>query len=185
MQERDPARQPEGSQPEWRVRLPLMPPRRVGSEGRTLVWLLVNNSTYTFSLFMACVAFVGASCVQSSHAPTPQVIAPSAAPAALLKALRERLDDVRSRAPVTDSYENWGSEDVRPLIGLSKSDLEQALGPHEGCRMEGARRNCRDDRTWLYSFYDLPPGSLGGGPELALEFDARGVVTTVEWYHSK
>jgi hypothetical protein len=104
---------------------------------------------------------------------------------ALLKALRERLDLVRSRPVVTERFENWGREDLQPLIGLSSTVLEQALGLPELCRREEARPNCRDESVWEYSFYELPPGSIGGGPELVLELDARGVVTAAEWLHSK
>jgi len=103
----------------------------------------------------------------------------------LLKALRARLDAVRSRHGVTERYyENWVREDLRPLIGLSSSTVEQALGLPQACLMPGSRQDCRDDE-WQYSFYTLPEGSLGGGPQLMIGFDFRGLATVAYWIFSK
>jgi hypothetical protein len=40
---------------------------------------------------------------------------------------------------------------------------------------------CVERSDWFYSFYHLPEGWVGGGPELLLHFDGSDFCTTADW----
>ena len=101
-----------------------------------------------------------------------------------LRALRAALDAVRpsshpSRPP---------SIDVSPLVGLTRSQIRSSLGTPHVCNYpkppapnEVMGAPCEHNGDWFYSFYELPRGWIGGGPELLLSFGADEVCTTAKW----
>jgi hypothetical protein len=83
-----------------------------------------------------------------------------------------------------------GDLDVAPVAGMSRDDLRAALGEPGSCvdnpvtDAQGNRRPvapCQTNDDWFYSFYRLPEGWVGGGPELLLTFDAAGTCTAADW----
>src|SRR5436190_16569027 len=99
--------------------------------------------------------------------------------AALVAQLRARLDRLhasRAAEPVRDG----GDLSVSALVGMTRAELRRGLGePHDCGGAEAAHdpqgrwvptAPCEAPEDWFYSFYHFPPHSLGGGPELLLQF---------------
>ena len=79
---------------------------------------------------------------------------------------------------------------VENLTGLTKDRISSALGPpsglcwgSDGGVLEGD--SCEDASVWQYSFYYLPTRRLGGGPELTLVFDDKGICILSLWDYSQ
>jgi hypothetical protein len=115
-----------------------------------------------------------------------------AAPAssAALADLRGRLDRVRAAAPAAHVEEATGREPLDALVGLTRAQIQAALGAPHTCERDVARdatgqpqpvAPCRTHGDWFYSFYHLPENWNGGGPELLLTFDARGACERAAW----
>jgi hypothetical protein len=60
--------------------------------------------------------------------------------------------------------------DVSSLVGTSRADIINALGQPNGLG---------------YSFYTLCEDCVGGGPELLIQFNSAGVVSSVRWMHTQ
>ena len=98
----------------------------------------------------------------------------------LLNALEHRLDAI----PTTGSepYQTASPlPDLQPLVGLTLSRIERSLGPTQTCRrqtLDGREywSPCQTANGRYYSFYRLPAGWVGGGPELVLELRGRTVL---------
>ncbi len=62
--------------------------------------------------------------------------------------------------------------DVQALVGMGRDELQSALGTPTICMAPDSSRgnfkNPKCPRDWIvgWSFYTLPPHTLGGGPEL-------------------
>ena len=108
----------------------------------------------------------------------------------LLATLRQRLDEIAAASE--SRLKPGGDLDLRPLIGLQVKTLRDALGPASiNCRDKstinvttGERERiapCRADDDLVYSFYRLPKGTGGGGPELLLQFDQKGICIRALW----
>ncbi len=109
---------------------------------------------------------------------------PSAAE--VLAALRVSLDKVRAVAP--DQTIRLGEpRDVGALAGATQEEIREVLGEPETCEQNMQFAPCvgGDPTNWFYSFYHLQTGSLGGGPELLLEFSADGRCTRASWAHTR
>jgi hypothetical protein len=105
--------------------------------------------------------------------------------AILLRELRSRLDRVRATAPDAHIVDG-GDLVVEPLLGASQAELLTALGEPSRCAGLGGRiAPCQEDSQWFYSFYHLPSGSRGGGPELLLTFSAGGLCTDASWRYTR
>jgi hypothetical protein len=109
---------------------------------------------------------------------------PSAAD--VLVALRVSLDRVRAVAP-DDTIRLGEPLDVSALAGATQEEIREALGEPETCENDMQFAPCigGDPTNWFYSFYHLQTGSLGGGPELLLEFSADGRCTRASWAHTR
>jgi hypothetical protein len=110
----------------------------------------------------------------------------------LLKTLRQRLDRLPQKpsAPVNDG----GDLPLEALAGATCAELRDALGtPHtcQGVGYHDAQGNphpvapCESSTDWFYSFYRLPDGWVGGGPELLLQFDDQCVCVRALWRHTQ
>jgi hypothetical protein len=72
---------------------------------------------------------------------------------------------------------------VDALRGASRDTVRSALGAPDNC---GYNENeCASQSSWAYWFFHLPAGWRGGGPELWLTFDARGLVQEAKWQFSR
>lgn len=95
-----------------------------------------------------------------------------------LAALRAALDRVRS-AP-SDEHITTGPLEASVLVGMRRTEIEQALGEPGRCRAASQPAPCLSENDVFYSFYHLPEGSVGGGPELLLRFEGERCVSA-EW----
>lgn len=107
----------------------------------------------------------------------------------LLAELTTRLDRVQTAAP-EDQVSTGGGVALEPLLGMSRAELRAALGAPNTCggnrggETDGRRARvapCQTGDDWFYSFYHLPEGSVGGGPELLLQFDEKGTCVSARW----
>ena len=121
-----------------------------------------------------------------SRAPELRVIQPAplpgAAPATLpgpLRELRAALDDARS-ATSDQVLTTGGEQPLDVLVGMTRDAVRDALGEPSTCVDDvsfdsGGRGHpvapCTSHTDWFYSFYHLPDGWVGGGPELLLRFE--------------
>jgi len=121
---------------------------------------------------------------------TPPAMAPADAapadPAALLAVLRQSLDRVHAAAP-EETIRLGEPQEVSGLAGATQAEIRAALGDPQTCteNMQFAPCVGGDPTSWFYSFYHLETGSLGGGPELLLEFEANGRCTRARWAHTR
>lgn len=100
-----------------------------------------------------------------------QVLAVAEPP--LLQALQQELDRLRtsvSMLPVRLSP----VPDVSPLIGVKREQVVSRLGEPDSAETEE-----------VYWFYRLPPGWLGGGPELVLRYAEDRRVVSAVWRFSR
>jgi hypothetical protein len=120
-------------------------------------------------------------------------------PAQLLSSLQQRLDRVALAKTRDETFDLQDEEpaliDVTPLIGVSRQRLLATLGPSpidcpqtlSGPPTAPARRiaPCRGDDDLAYSFYALPKGWAGGGPELLLEFEHGDTCVRARWFRTQ
>jgi len=97
----------------------------------------------------------------------------------LLAELSSRLDKVQVAGGQVHVVTGGGIA-LEPLLGMTRSELRSALGAPRACD-EGSVAPCQTDDDWFYSFYFLPAGTVGGGPELLLQFDDRGTCVSARW----
>ncbi|MBI5490253.1 MAG: hypothetical protein HY905_23155 [Deltaproteobacteria bacterium] len=121
---------------------------------------------------------------------------PGAAPASLpapLRELRAALDDART-ATSDQSLTTGGEQPLDVLVGMTRDGIRDALGEPSTCTdvvwFDAAGRGhpvapCSSHADWFYSFYHLPEGWVGGGPELLLQFDADGSCTAAAWHYTQ
>jgi hypothetical protein len=100
-----------------------------------------------------------------------------------MHALRDDLRVVRAARP-DEEIDRQGPENLAPLIGLTKREITAELGTPD-CDAGQKGRPCWYGVDALYSFYHLPSGWVGGGPELVLMFDVDEHCTAAEWRASK
>ena len=77
--------------------------------------------------------------------------------------------------------------DPAVLIGLTRTDVHVLFGEPISCRDatddgDGTDIECGQAGQWWYSFYTLPEGYVGGGPELALVFGRDDRVVHTRWF---
>lgn len=99
--------------------------------------------------------------------------------------LRARLDRVRAAPSDANVREVSGSERTDVLIGMTRAQVRAALGEPQICEDDFFGRGCRTRGDWFYSFYHLPRGSRGGGPDLLLRFDGSDTCIRAEWRFSR
>jgi len=106
----------------------------------------------------------------------------------LLSELASRLDQVQTAKP-GDRVITGGDIDLGPLVGMTQAEIRTALGAPRACHEKEVTDDqgrqlpvapCESADDWFYSFYHLPEGWLGGGPELLLRFDGK-VCKSAEW----
>ena len=95
-----------------------------------------------------------------------------------LAELRVALHRVRS-APA-DEHVTTGPLEASVFVGMTKTEIEQALGEPGRCRTASRPAPCLSATDVFYSFYHLPEGSVGGGPELLLRFEGERCASA-EW----
>ena len=107
----------------------------------------------------------------------------------LLAELSARLDRVQI-AGHDEQVSTGGGLALEPLLGTTQSQLRAALGAPHTCRKKQSTESdgnrslaapCQTDDDWFYSFYHLPAGAVGGGPELLLQFDNEGNCVSARW----
>jgi hypothetical protein len=112
----------------------------------------------------------------------------AADPATLMAGLLPNLERVRSSDGPSEHLPD-PIPDVSELAGLSKSEIRAGLGPATACVLEDdasyRQAECAVANQWFYSFYKLPPESVGGGLELVFRFSANGVCSSAEWLHTQ
>jgi len=103
----------------------------------------------------------------------------------LLK-LRKQLDLVRAkqREARRKPYDAHCCPDISFLLRLSKSEIQTALGEPNVCKETGYAP-CKEIGAWFYCFYYLPPGWLGGGFNLVLQFDRQERCLSAKWIGTK
>jgi hypothetical protein len=109
--------------------------------------------------------------------------------AAALQVMRAQLDAVRNAAPgAAVQSDSQGVADY--LLGLNRQQIRESLGEPRVCTAADAREvdhrgvplsSCEAEGDWHFSFYHLPEGASGGGPELLLHFDERGRCVRAGW----
>ena len=106
-------------------------------------------------------------------------------PLAELRAALHRVRSARSNEHVT-----VGPLEASMLVGMTRDEIAQALGEPGQCQvvlmttcdpntepvecreeMRAQPAPCQSATDVFYSFYHLPEGSVGGGPELFLRFE--------------
>jgi hypothetical protein len=97
----------------------------------------------------------------------------------LLAELSTRLDRVQT-AGSEEQVSTGGGVALEPLLGMTRSELRSALGAPHTCEKDRVAP-CQTNDDWFYSFYHLPEGALGGGPELLLQFDQKGTCVSARW----
>ena len=95
-----------------------------------------------------------------------------------LAELRVALHRVRS-APA-DEHVTTGPLEASVLVGMTRDEIVQALGEPGQCHVASQPAPCSSATDLFYSFYHLPEGSVGGGPELLLRFEGERCVAA-EW----
>lgn len=114
-----------------------------------------------------------------------------------LAVLRAALD--RARAARPEEHVTTGPVDATVLVGMSRSAIVRALGTPGQCRvapqticdpnmrpvqcreeMRAQPAPCTSGTDLFYSFYHLPQGWRGGGPELLLRFQGERCIAA-EW----
>jgi len=101
----------------------------------------------------------------------------------LLRALGGQLAAIRSsQAPQRVALDN--TPDLKPLLGVGRQAVLSELGVPDNCA-GGSLAQCAEAPAWNYSFLHLPPGRRGGGPELMLLFNFRGIVRDAQWNYSR
>lgn len=95
--------------------------------------------------------------------------------------LRKSLDLVKSAGD--EKLFEAPTYDPSRLIGLSRTQISSVLGPPKTCDSMAGPCEGRDD--WFYSFYKLPRNSLGGGPELLLQFGLDDLCTSARWMRTQ
>ena len=95
-----------------------------------------------------------------------------------LAELRAALHGVRS-AP-SDEHITVGPLEASMLVGMTRDEIVQALSEPGQCQVASQPAPCQSATEVFYSFYHLPEGSVGGGPELLLRFEGERCVTA-EW----
>ncbi len=118
----------------------------------------------------------------SPPAPAPAPAAPAAeepSASAVLADLRARLGRVRAAEP--DAHVVEGPVEAAALVGAHRGVVERALGEPARCDADQAPAPCEQPADVFYSFYHLPDGWVGGGPELLLRYDAAGSCTQAVW----
>jgi hypothetical protein len=143
-----------------------------------------------------CVMALAAKCEDSEPsktAPAPTAADPKGSVVSpreqLLAELSSRLDQVQTAKP-GQHLKTGGGIDVSPLVGMTRGELRAALGAPSACD-EGQITDadgrqvpvapCQKSSDWFYSFYHLPEGWVGGGPELLLGFDDKGICSSAGW----
>ncbi len=113
---------------------------------------------------------------------------------ARLAALRAALD--RTRSAPADEHLTPGPLEASMLVGMTLDEIEQALSDPGRCRvapqticdpntdpvecreeMRAQPAPCQSETDVFYSFYHLPEGWVGGGPELLLRFEGERCVS--------
>jgi hypothetical protein len=126
--------------------------------------------------------------------PTPgSSTLPAEDAASALREIRAALDDVR--AADADANVSAGTLlRVDALVGMTRDAIRAALGEPSTCEEDVAFDSqgngfpvapCRTHQDWFYSFYHLPEGWVGGGPELLLQFAANDVCASARWLHTQ
>lgn len=92
-----------------------------------------------------------------------------------LGALGDALVKVR-RAPRSARFEVSPLPPIGALVGRRRSEIEGFLGTPWVCT-DTTTAPCKSTSQVFYSFYELPLGSVGGGPELLLTYDATSTCT--------
>ena len=114
-----------------------------------------------------------------------------------LAGLRAALD--RARAARPNEHLTTGPVDANVLVGMNRGAIVRALGQPGRCQMalqticdpdtrpvqcrqemRAQPAPCTSGTDLFYSFYHLPQGWLGGGPELLLQFHG-GRCVSAEW----
>jgi hypothetical protein len=97
---------------------------------------------------------------------------------------------MREKLPAPGKPPEATLPNVENLTGLTRDRIEAAFGPPSGIcwGSDGGvleDGSCGGARVWQYSFYYLPTRRLGGGPELTLVFDEKGVCILSLWDYSQ
>jgi len=107
----------------------------------------------------------------------------AASPDDLLAQLRSDLHSVRA-SKSTEPVASKVQPDVKTLVGLRQTQIHVVLGDPDAC-VKPKNGSCLGSSEWTYSFYRLPPGWRGGGPELVLSFDEDLGVRLAAWLYSR
>jgi hypothetical protein len=110
----------------------------------------------------------------------------------LLQTLRQCLVQVSLQTSKEGFQSPCVNTDVSSLNGISRGQLTGALGPPQYCASANGggfpkEHDCPLDQNPQWSFYHLPQGVFGGGPELVCESqpDDRRHCLRVAWRRSQ
>lgn len=128
--------------------------------------------------------------VSSSLAAGPMPAVRSAYSTDVLK-WRDCLDFVKHGKHAADFTSPCFPGDPAVLTGLTRNDVISLFGGPSDCRQSSEETTedfgsskypkCGTADQWWYSFYTLPEGAVGGGPEIALTFGRDGRVVRTQW----
>ena len=100
-----------------------------------------------------------------------------------LGALGDALVKVR-RAPRSTRFEVTPLPPTVALLGKSRGEIEGFLGTPWVCA-DTTTAPCKNTNQVFYSFYELPVGAVGGGPELLLTYGAKSICTDATFVRTR
>ena len=103
--------------------------------------------------------------------------------AELLQTLSAKLAEIKASSD-KESVAIDSVIEVQSLVGTSRREILSALGEPDACANKADSR-CNTQSVWVYSFYRLPKGWRGGGPELNLAFGKEGTIKEAKWKFSR
>ena len=144
-----------------------------------------HESLFAVAILIAAGCHTAAAGRQRSPAASAVVATTGSDTLDWLRAQRSRVREEAARTPDQPwNPPDWRSHDVKPLVGLTRDRIVAALGPPDVCPHANGSP-CGFGVAVVYALFYLPDTSLGGGPNLALDFDERGVCTFAKWVLTK
>jgi hypothetical protein len=93
----------------------------------------------------------------------------------ILREIRARRDALDALGVISEPVDRGGDLDLSSLAGVSRAEVESALGADHACFDDGAFGVCTATSEWVYPLHRLPDGWLGGGSNVVFTFEGDTV----------